>query len=157
MQKLLDEIDRLAQSDPSQFSLQRASVSKWTVAEQLDHAVRVLSSILARVHEPSETIPQRLNWIGRLVLLAGYIPRGRGRSPKSMLPMPCSQEQLRQSVSETRALLERVVSGQASESSDRIVRHPLFGGLTAKEAFAFAIIHTRHHLAIVRDILAAGS
>lgn len=155
MKALLDEIDRMAQGEPKQLALQRQSVSKWSVAEQLDHAVRVCSSILLKVHEPSEMIPQKLNWIGRLILLVGYIPRGRGKSPKTLLPVPCSQEQLRQSVGETRALLERVLAGKSSESSDRIVRHPLFGGLTAKEAFVFANIHTRHHLAIVRDILAA--
>ena len=155
MKALLDEIDRLAQEDPQQFALQRESVSKWSVAEQLDHAIRVCSAILLKVLEPSEIVPQKLNWIGRLVLLAGYIPRGKGKSPKAFLPVPCSQQQLRQSVGETRALLDRVLAGRSSESSDRIVRHPLFGGLTAKEALVFANIHTRHHLAIVRDILAA--
>ncbi|MEO6259234.1 MAG: hypothetical protein ABIP63_02750, partial [Thermoanaerobaculia bacterium] len=120
LRALIDEIDGLARNE-SQFALRREAVSNWSVAEQLDHAVRVCSSILAGIHEPGETLPRRLNWIGRMVLATGYIPRGRGRSPKSMLPMPCSREELGTSVSEVRSLLARVASSQASESNDPIV------------------------------------
>ena len=157
MRAVLDDIDGLAQQEQSQFALRREAVSQWSVAQQLDHALRVCASILGRIDAPGEAIPKKLHWIGRAILVTGYIPRGKGKSPTSLLPVLCSREELRQSVSDTRAVLERVVVGAASESNDRIVMHPMFGGLTAKEAFAFAIIHTRHHLAIVRDILAARS
>lgn len=153
---LLDEIDAIAQQDGS-LSLQRRSVSAWSVAEQLDHAVRVCSSILGRIHQPAELVEKPLNLVGRLVILAGWIPRGKGKSPKSLLPLPCSREELRQSVSETRRLLDRVVAEAPAESKDRIVRHPLFGGLTARQSLQFAIIHTHHHIRIVRDILAVRS
>ena len=157
MQTLLDDIDGLAQREEAQFALRRESVSQWTVAQQLDHAVRVCASILGRIDQPGEIIEKKFHWIGRVILISGYIPRGKGKSPKAFLPVLCSREELRHSVAETRVLVDRVVAGHASESKDRIVRHPLFGGLTAKEAFAFANVHTRHHLSIVRDILAARS
>lgn len=157
MRGLLDEIDSLAQREESQFVLRREVVSNWSVAQQLDHAVRVCASILGRIHEPGETVPQKLNLVGRVILLVGWIPRGKGKSPTAFLPVAGSREEMRKSVSDARTLLDGVVAGRASESNDRIVRHPLFGGLTARQAFGFAITHTRHHMKIVHEILAAQS
>ena len=157
LRALLDDIDSLAQREESQFALRREVVSNWSVAEQLDHAVRICASILGRIHEPGETVPQKLNLVGRVILLVGWIPRGKGKSPKAFLPVPCSREEMRKSVSDARTLLDGLLAGRASESNDRIVPHPIFGGLTAREAFGFAITHTRHHMKIVREILAAQS
>ena len=154
---LLVEIDHLTQGSEAQFGLRCETVSTWSVAEQLDHAVRVFAAILGRIDQPLDTELRPLNLTGRIILWMGRIPRGKGRSPKSVLPLPSSREDLRQSVNEARSLLDRIVSGRASESRKRIVLHPAFGGLTARQALRLTLIHTRHHLAITREILASRS
>ena len=128
-------------------------VSAWSPAEHLDHSIRVTASVLKNVADSNE-IAGGINLLGRIILLAGRIPRGRGRSP----------ERFRGALTDRTALEAAITSvEQQLATNDRalllspkvISRHPRFAGLTAEQALRFLAIHTDHHLRIVRDILRA--
>ena len=85
-----------------------------------------------------------------LVLLTGKIPRGKARSPKSVLPanLPEPQE-LRQQLAGVKNQILRLNSLPAYT----FFKHPVFGDLRLKTSKKFLCIHTQHHLAIIKDIV----
>ena len=92
---------------------------------------------------------------GRMLLRAGFIPRGRAQAPEEVLPAEVP------TVEECRARYEAVLQLLAAFAPhlDTIrklrgtIPHPLLGDFRARDWVRFARIHTEHHLAIVDDIL----
>ena len=86
-----------------------------------------------------------------LVFLSGRIPRGRGRSPDVVLP--------RQDVSpaELGTLLdqsERILTEVHDLDPKTWFRHFAFGVLDRNNTLRFILIHNRHYLRIISDIVA---
>ena len=126
--------------------------SAWSALEHLDHTIKVASGLLHVLNkEEIPRLPRGISVIGRLVLLIGWIPRGRGRSPERMLPAPATVDELQQRLTEMDAQIERVANRTAAVPAFPIVRHPVFGGLTYAQALRFIAIHTHHHLKILDD------
>jgi hypothetical protein len=86
--------------------------------------------------------------IGRLVLLTGWIPRGRGKAPEKLRGAVCSAEDLKARLVELDELIDRIAA-EPPRNGDPVVRHPFFGGLSFRQALRFLAIHTDHHLKIV--------
>jgi hypothetical protein len=126
--------------------------SAWSTLEHLDHTIRVASGLLHVLNkEEIPRLPRGISVIGRLVLLTGWIPRGRGKSPERMLPAPATVDDLQRRLSEMDGQIERVANRTAAVPAFPIVRHPVFGGLTYGQALRFIAIHTHHHLKILDD------
>jgi hypothetical protein len=126
--------------------------SAWSALEHLDHTIKVASGLLHVLNkEEIPRLPRGISLVGRLVLLTGWIPRGRGRSPERMLPAPATVDELQQRLTEMDAQIERIANRTAATPAFPIVRHPVFGGLTYGQALRFIAIHTHHHLKILDD------
>ncbi len=82
----------------------------------------------------------------------GKMPRGRGRAPERSTPAETMTEQ---SVHELAAAVREKVNTVALLQKTSYFDHPVFGHLATRDTVKFMGIHTRHHLAIIRDILAA--
>jgi hypothetical protein len=97
---------------------------------------------------------QRLMW--RLfglpqVLWFGHLPAGAKsprelRPPSSVVPRQTALETLNESVRE----FERVANTAASQAR-RSILHPYFGGLSLLQSVRLCAVHTRHHVAAVRN------
>lgn len=124
-------------------------VSQWSVAEQAEHSLAVIMSILKGMLDDTLKPEGPLNLAGRFVLVFGWMPRGRIRSPKAVLPKtggnPESIEKLARISLEMLSRLEAkpLVNG---------FQHPRMGWLTPERCFRFLEVHTNHHLKIIRDI-----
>ena len=148
---------------PERSEARHPELSGWSALEHVAHAalaneliVRNLASLRAGagplVLAEGEPVPEALEMLAR-----GEIPRGRAQSPRMVRP-PARID---------RALLEDWLrageSGfrlhaQASEELARApgrVPHQLLGPLSAALWVRFAAVHTRHHLAIVDQLLEA--
>lgn len=124
--------------------------SAWSALEHLDHTIKVASGLLHVLNKDEiPRLPRGISMIGRLVLLIGWIPRGRGRSPERMLPAPATVPDLNERLAEMDAQIERVATRTAAVPAFPIVRHPVFGGLTYGQTLRFIAIHTHHHLKIL--------
>ena len=88
-----------------------------------------------------------------------WIPRGRGRSPRQVLPGDRPNGDLLDEIRRLRAAF----AGPAISSSWRfsdptpIFPHPYFGGLSAAQGIRFLGMHTHHHWKIVTDIRNAAN
>ncbi len=139
------------------FDLKAPSVSSWSVGQQLEHILLanefVLGQILSNYTRTSDR-SEKTGWILYLILWTGYIPRGRGKSPKEIIPEIRSKQQLEKKLQLVEDLKNEVEKKRAViEQSLYGFPHPLFGMMTVKQWLRFNDIHTRHHLKIIRDIV----
>jgi hypothetical protein len=136
------------------------AVSRWSAAQHLQHLARVndfIFSVIVKISSGDETVVAhgRPNRIGKSVLWTGRIPRGRGKAPESLRPATCVQ------VDEARAAIAANLDSfsslaatlpQLSRTRGKI-DHFVFGPLNARQWLRFARIHTRHHVAIAKELL----
>lgn len=133
-----------------------APFSKWSPSEHLDHAIKVMASIVNRLLDTEAPRGERpLTFIGRLVLLLGWIPRGVGKAPERVRGTQCNSADLHAALAKLEGKLALLTAQHLDDTRGRIVPHPRFGDLVPTVALRFTVIHTRHHLRIVEDILKA--
>lgn len=156
LSRQLDEITSFLAGGEEQICTLKPGISGWSAAEQLDHTLKVDSSILRRVTDSQEleTLPKGINLLGRVILAIGWIPRGKAPSPQALRGERTDCAALRATVAAVRGQVESITQDQVARSA-ALVPHPRFGGLTTPEALRFAVVHTEHHLKIVREILAS--
>jgi hypothetical protein len=133
-----------------------APFSKWNPSEHLDHTIKVTASIVNRLLQADAPRGARsLTFIGRLVLLCGWIPRGVGKAPERVRGTRCNSADLHASLAKLEGKLELLTAEHLDDARGGIVPHPRFGDLVPTVALRFAVIHTRHHVRIIEDILKA--
>ena len=128
-------------------------ISGWSVAEQADHTLKVLSSILDRIERGKDldgTVPPA-TMLGRFVMLTGYIPRGRGKSPAQFHGTAAPAEALASAVATVKQQLA-ALDRQRLRHPGLVLLHPIFRGLNPAQSVRLAEIHTEHHLKIIREI-----
>ncbi|HVT57308.1 MAG TPA: hypothetical protein VHR45_02825 [Thermoanaerobaculia bacterium] len=158
--RLLRQVERLGElaAGPGEELLTHAEVvSAWSVAEHLEHLVLSDRAMLGGLDRllagpPPEPIPGVNIW-GRLVLLSGFLPRGKGRATKPFLPSSGAIEPVRQGIEEIEHRL-RALGGRLGEleRAPGRFKHLLFGGLGSVQWLRVLEIHHHHHLKIIRDI-----
>jgi hypothetical protein len=83
------------------------------------------------------------------VLLTNNIPRGKAKAPNIVIPkQSITQEQIEQEIELAKANLQTLAATQ----KDKYFTHPIFGDLNVTKTLRFFIVHTNHHLKIIRDI-----
>lgn len=143
----------LARRPEEELTAARAGVSGWSAAQHIDHTLKVAISILRGVveHDPAKAPTKPFSFAGKMILLLGYIPRGRGRSPESLRGEPAGPEEIARHLAAAREVLERVRVTPATPRTQLLMKHPLFGGMNREQALRFAVVHTHHHLKILRE------
>ena len=161
---LLDSLDLCLRqlSDASVPPAQAPEVSSWSVKDHLEHLSianggivrwieRVTAGDTALDSGGRPTVP------GRIVLLCGAFPRGRGKAPERTLPTGVSVDELSTGFRDTRQRVEALGASLAFIAGAGATRnHFVFGDLDAAQWIRFMVIHNHHHQKIIRDILAAA-
>lgn len=154
----LQRIRSLSRTPEAHLFAVETRVSGWCTAEHLDHILKVSAAIVGRVRDTNATPERRgISLLGRLILLVGWIPRGRGRSPKSVVGTRIAAAELEPLIAKLEQSIAQVVPGVVTASRVPIVPHPYFGGLTRSQALRFVAIHNAHHLRIVDEILRSSA
>lgn len=127
------------------------SVSKVDIAWHLDHILKVINSIYDMLkHSNPRSYEADINIRRLIIFTAGKIPRGRGKSPKSVLP----QENILTAGIKTQLEMARNnVIALDFLDENQYFKHFGFGTLNRDKAKRFLEIHTDHHLSIINDIL----
>lgn len=155
-----EELAHVVRWPEERLYLRLDSVSNWSPAQHVDHVVRALGTIfeavttLERGEDAAIQARGVANLAGFAVLTTGWIPRGRGKAPSTVLPEPRPvRQRLREAVYEAteRAKTLRGDAGRIDAATGTLP-HPVLGAFGAQQWLRFADIHTRHHLAIVADI-----
>lgn len=140
MESYLKEMDKL-----------NLEVSEAPVGWHLAHNLKVIHSILGSLDESDpEQYRKKFSWMKELVYLTGRIPRGKARSPKKVLPEEnISEQELQDQIDIARARIGII----PKLAKNAFFEHPYFGHIKRDETAKFLVIHTGHHLKIIRDIL----
>jgi hypothetical protein len=136
------------------------SVSGWSPAQQLDHVLLSLALMFDRVETLEVGCSESIRpsgspgLVGQIILLTGWIPRGRADAPASVHPDPRPvRARLRGTLAtearRTTALRERAASLGGVQGT---LEHPILGAFGVPQWLRFADVHTKHHLAIVAAI-----
>ena len=104
----LDEIETWLDRDGLETRVER--VSGWSIGEQLDHMTQVLAGALTRLGTSGEPLGRGINLTGRILLGLGWLPRGVGKSPRSVLPSGASAEDLRDRLANLRMRLTELTA-----------------------------------------------
>lgn len=126
-------------------------ISQSNVAWHLEHCLLVINGINKTLKNSN---PTEYRWrfipLKMIVFLINKIPRGKGKSPKTVQPQnEISQESLQKHIEISRKTIQEL----DSLANNTFFKHPYFGDLKRKQAIRFLEIHTKHHLSIIDDIL----
>lgn len=147
LDRLLDElVTRI-----HKFSHAESSISKADIGWHIEHSLLVLNSITDALAKSDPIQYKRtFSFIRLLVFAFKKIPRGKGRAPEIVKPKNLvSVSNLQKHLLKTRLKLKEL----DELDSGSFFRHPVFGNLRLHDAKKFLLIHTKHHLAIIDDIL----
>lgn len=132
------------------LQLKKEIVSKANVGWHLSHSAKVIETIIHQLRrsDPAD-YRSTANFRRWLVFSTRRIPRGKAKSPSSVLPDKDLTPQKLQ------AQLDRI--NNTSEEIEKLpenafFNHPYFDHLTKRQSVKFLTIHTEHHLKIIRDI-----
>ncbi len=134
-------------------ALRAPAVSEWSIGMHVHHCCLAMIGICQSLIASTPPTPRsRFSFRTALVFSSGRIPRGRGRSPDAVLP--------RQHISpaELSTLLdeaERILTEAHDLDPKTWFRHFVFGVLDRDKTMRLILIHNRHHLRIISDIVAA--
>ena len=132
----------------------RPLVSAWSVGMHVHHCCLSMIGISRTLQKSTPPRPRATPSLQRSVVLKlGYIPRGRAKSPSPVIPNPSvTPDELLE------LLDESVVHVRDAHTlaRDRWFVHPLLGLMDRDAALKFVLVHNRHHLRIVADILRAA-
>lgn len=161
LRALLDRIDEFV-AHPA-FATPAPSVSGWTAEHHVAHLtlaneliVRNLKN-LARGEGMLVQRGARPSPEASRILLAGVLPRGRAQSPRMVRPPEVVERELLLVwlFDVKRGFGELDPSGLRDD--DVSVPHQLLGPLNGAYWLRFALVHTRHHLVIAREVLVAAA
>jgi hypothetical protein len=156
-----DWIDALLAAAPPALRSPAPAVSAWDAEHHVAHVALANELVLRNLHSLAagagalvqrggEPIPQ-----AHELMASGAIPRGRAQSPRMVRPPErVDPALLRQWLDEARAGY-RALDPRAVVASEFKIPHQLLGPLDAVQWLRFAAVHTRHHLVIAREVLAA--
>src|ERR1700681_1679695 len=122
----------LAGGPEAELAARAPAVSGWSVAEQLEHLLLVdrgVLKLMGHILDDPRPMPEaEINLVGRAVLLAGFIPRGRAQAPAAHRPTAAPAAAVRAGISEIDRGLRQLAPrlGELERSAGR-GRHPRFG------------------------------
>lgn len=135
----------------SNFEKTNPNVSNSTIGWQIDHCLLVINGIISQLEISNPTAFQpKWNFPKFMVFTTGKIPRGKAKAPKVVMPIQVATQ------NELKAKLEVAKNNVLkldSFSENQFFNHPFFKDLNVKQTKRFLMIHTKHHLKIIEDIL----
>ena len=126
-------------------------VSSASVGWHLEHNLKVITQIINALEKSNPVdYKWKFNLTRTLILFVNKIPRGRGRAPKIVQPEgEITSESLKNHFDKTRHMIKKLDTLQANS----FFKHPYFGDLNLETTKHFLILHTNHHLKIIKDII----
>ncbi len=126
------------------------SVSNTTIGWQIEHSLKTIYQIVKVLKQSNpELYKWKFNKNRLLISTLNFIPRGKAKAPKVVLPDDIiTLDTLQKNLIKVKEIL------QDWETIDRksFFNHPYFGDLNKKQTEWFLVLHTNHHLKIIKDI-----
>ena len=133
------------------YDQQNINVSAKGIGWHLDHSLKVIIGVCGQLKKSDPSAYQwKFNAIRVFVYTFNFFPRGKGKSPKSVLP---PENILKQDLKNQLDLARKELVSIMSLPTKSHFKHPYFGFLNLKKTKKFLNLHTLHHLKICIDIV----
>lgn len=149
-EKLAGQLEQLQELIPSKDII-RKDISGASVGWHISHCLKVCTTVFDALEasNPAE-YKKEFSLPRTLVLFSGYIPRGKARAPKKVLPEENANiNYMKEQVLEARQKLKNL----DKLPGDAYFEHPYFRKVSRNQTPRFLVVHTKHHLKIIKDIL----
>ena len=135
-----------------QYDITNTKISGVSVWRHIDHSLIVIRDVMQQVIDSHPNDYKRSFNIGRIVVLwTGFIPRGRAKAPDFTIPKTeINTDTILWHLKEVEELLPVF---ESLTDNHKYLNHPFFGKLTLAQSKRNLLIHTNHHLKIIRDIV----
>ena len=133
------------------YNQSNTAISEVAVGWHIEHCLLVIKQITATVAQSDPKLyKSKFNMSRFFVFLSKTIPRGKAKAPKVVIPTnEITLEALQESLANTYGAITYLKDCEEYQ----YFMHPFFGQLNKKQTIKFLVIHTEHHLKIIRDIL----
>lgn len=150
---LVQQLKEAQEHIPYRDSLNQA-ISKVNVAWHIDHSLLTINTIYKEMKASNpEDYKGSFNMGRTMMFIFNQIPRGRAESPDRVRPPDIiTLNELNAQLALAKANIQRFDSLPRKSH----FTHPYIGTLNRKRAKKFLVIHTKHHLSIIKDILRQG-
>ena len=135
----------------SNFEKINPRVSNSTIGWKIDHCLLVINGVISQleISNPAE-FQSKFNFNRFIVFTTGKIPRGKIRAPKVVTPIDVATlEDLKTKMEFAKSKISKL----ATLPKKSFFKHPFLNDLNVKQTEKFLVIHTKHHLKIIEDIL----
>ena len=157
------DVVRLLEHDAGRLARAAPQVSGWSALHHAAHMTLANELVLRNLVSLSKgsgllVVSEAAQNPEALALLeSGGLPRGRAQAPRMVVPpADIDAPTARGWATQLAADLEASVPAIAAARVQRcFVPHQLLGPLDLAQWVRFGVVHTRHHLAIARDVLDA--
>jgi hypothetical protein len=150
MTQLEDLISRLESHIPD-HERSDTTISKGSVGWHIEHSLLTMNAVIGALGKSDpKAYRSTFNIKRSVVMLLGKIPRGKVNAPKVVQPtIDFNAATLQQHINLTKEKLGIL----AGLSPDHFFTHPFLGDFKLKPSIRFLGVHTKHHLAIIEDIV----
>lgn len=126
-------------------------ISKAKVAWHIDHSLKVINYVIVALQKSDpKTYKNNLSFLGRIILVVGSFPRGRVKAPKTVIPPEVILEE--DIITQLKTVKTTIKSIEELDKNAYFI-HPIFGNINKAKVYQFIVLHTKHHLKIIDDIL----
>jgi hypothetical protein len=153
MYSVIDKNEALLKQLESYLELHQKlndSISGETIGWHIAHSCQVINTITNGIihSDPSKAKP-KFSFLYHLIMLTNNIPRGKVKAPNIVIPKnTITKAEIIKQIELAKANLQILASTQ----KQKYFTHPIFGDLNVPKTLRFFIVHTNHHLKIIRDI-----
>jgi len=150
MEKLKTFIKKL-ESKIEHNELVNSEISSSSVGWRIEHSFLVINVIIEGLKNSNRKEYKRKFNLKRLfVYTINKIPRGKGKAPNRVQPKnDFTKTSLKNHFVTTNDKLKEL----DNLNSKQYIKHPVFGDLSLKHAIKFLLIHTKHRVDIIDDII----
>lgn len=128
------------------------AVSSVNVGWHIEHSSLVIIKIVESI---SKSNPKKYKWKFNIkrsfVFFLEKFPRGKAKAPDIVMPKQIEKTDFPALLIKTKEAIKKL----DQVGHNQYFLHHVFGDLNKKNTFIMLDIHTKHHLAIVKDIIRA--
>lgn len=150
MQKINDLILEL-ENNISNFTKINNAVSNASVGWQIEHCLVIFSRVISALESSNpDDYKSKFNFKRSLLFFTNTIPRGKVKAPNVALPEgEFTELSLKEHLEKVKLKISRI----NSLPKNSFFAHPFLNDLNVKQTQKFFVLHTTHHLKIIRDIV----
>ncbi len=146
LQKIIDQLE----SSVSFYQKTNSTVSNSTVGWQIEHSIKTIYQIVKTLKNSNpELYKWKFNKNRLFISIINFIPRGKAKAPKVVLPDEnITIENIKINITK----VKEIIQDWENINQNSYFSHPYFGDLNKKQTEWFLVLHTNHHLKIIKDI-----